>query len=204
MLGRCPGEDIELSNSMRWYVVRTRSNYEKKVSLGLTQKGIDNYLPAFHEIHRWKDRKKDVELPVFPGYLFFRAADSSESRVSVLRTEGAVSILGQGPKIEAVPDEEVDALRLLLASRLPCQSHPLMRAGAWVRIRCGPLKDLEGLLVRVKNETRLVLSITLLSQSVSTEVAAEDVQFVRSVPTLAPSRYLGDYHPHIQRLYLPT
>jgi len=169
-----------LPKSIHWYAVRTRSNYEKRVSSRLTEKGFENYLPVFREMHQWKDRKKTVELPVFPGYLFTRLADSSESRLAVLRTEGTVCILGQGEAIEPVRDQEIENLQRLLNGQGRCLAHPLIREGSWVRVRRGPLKNLEGLLVRVKNQTRLVLSITLLSQSVSTEVAARDVEFVRS------------------------
>jgi transcription antitermination factor NusG len=134
-------------------------------------------------MHQWKDREKTVELPVFPGYLFIRLAASIESRLAVVRTEGTVCILGQGERIEPVPDEEIGKLQLLLESSARCLAHPLVREGAWVRVRRGPLKNLEGLLVRFKNQTRLVLSITLLSQSVSTEVDSSNVEFVRSAAT---------------------
>jgi transcription antitermination factor NusG len=163
-----------------WYAVRTRSNFEKRVSTNLVEKGIESYLPVFREIHQWKDRRKIVEVPVFPGYLFTRMDDSLPTRHAVLRTDGAVSILGQGEKIEAVPDQQIESLRLLLGSNPRCLAHPLVREGAWVRVKRGSLKNLEGLLVRVKNQTRLVLSINLLSQSVSAEVDAGDVEYLRT------------------------
>ena len=163
-----------------WYAVRTRSNYERRVSLLLAEKGIEHFLPTFREAHQWKDRKKLVESPLFPGYLFTRIPDSRESRFSVLSTEGVVTLLGNGDMIEQVPEHEIEAVRTLLQCNTRCQTHPLLREGAWVRVKRGPLKNLEGLLVRVKTQTRLVLSITLLSQSVSTELDASDVQFLRS------------------------
>lgn len=164
----------------RWYAVRTRSNFEVRVNTRLLEKGIECWLPVFREVHQWKDRKKLVEKPVFPGYLFTRFADSSESRLAVLRTEGAVRILGQREEIEPVPNAEIEALQRLLTSNPRCLAHPLLREGAWVRVKRGALKNLEGRLVRVKNQTRLVLSMTLLSQSVSTEVDASDVEYVQS------------------------
>jgi transcription antitermination factor NusG len=168
-----------MSEILNWYAVRTRSNCEKKVSAILTEKGIENYLPAFQEVHQWKDRKRLIELPVFPGYLFASIVDSREARLAILRIDGVVNILGQAERIEPVPDHEIQAVRQLLESRTHCYAHPLLREGAWVRVRHGALKGLEGLLLRVKNQTRLVLSITLLSQSVSTEMDASDVQFLR-------------------------
>lgn len=164
---------------MNWYVVRTRSNFEARVNAGILEKGIEAWLPAFQELHQWKDRKKLVEVPVFPSYTFARFTDSNESKLTILRTTGAVSILGHGETIEAVPDKEIEGLRRLLKISSRCLAHPLLREGAWVRVKRGPLKNLEGRLVRIKNQTRLVVSIILLSQSVSTEVDASDVEYVR-------------------------
>jgi transcription antitermination factor NusG len=146
----------------------------------LADKGVENYLPTFREVHQWKDRQKIVELPVFPGYLFTCILDSRESRLAVLRSEGVISILGQGEAIEPIPSCEIEAVRHFLKSTARCCAHPLLREGAWVKVKRGALKGMEGLLVRAKNQHRLVLSITLLSQSVSTEIDASDVQFLRS------------------------
>lgn len=146
----------------------------------LAEKGVEHFLPTFREVHQWKDRKKVVELPIFPGYLFTCMVDSRESRLSVLRSDGVINILGQGEAIEPVPRCEIEAVRHLLESSTRFCAHPLLREGAWVKVKRGALKGIEGLLVRAKNQHRLVLSITLLSQSVSTEIDASDVQFVRS------------------------
>lgn len=163
----------------RWYAVQTRSRFEKVVATHLSAKSMENYLPSFEEVHQWRDRKKVVEMPAFPGYVFARFADTGRSRLEVLKTPGAVRILGSGDGIEPVPDREIDALRTLLNSKTLCFSHPFLREGAWVRVRRGPLQDLEGLLVRVRNSSRLVLSIEMLSQSVATEVDASDVEVIR-------------------------
>ena len=169
-----------MSQNVQWYAVRTRSNCETKARLILTGKGIETYLPTFGEVHQWKDRKKLVEQPLFPGYLFARMVDCREARLSVLSSDGVASILGRGETMEPVPEKEIEAVRRLLGSNTLCQAHPLLQEGAWVRVRRGSLKNVEGLLVRLKNQTRLVLSITLLSQSVSIEIDASDVQFLRS------------------------
>jgi transcription antitermination factor NusG len=169
-----------MSQKHEWYAVRTRSNCETKIGLTLVGKGIENYLPTFRELHQWKDRKKVVEQPLFPGYLFARIVNCRESRLSLLCCDGVVSILGQGEKIEPIPEKEIEAVRQLLSSSTRYQAHPLLQEGAWVRVKRGSLKNMEGLLMRLKNQTRLVVSVTLLSQSVSTEIDASDVQFLRS------------------------
>lgn len=152
----------------------------------LTGRGVENYLPLFREVHRWKDRKKLVDLPVFPGYVFARFPDTNESRLRVLKALGVVRILGPGARIEPVPDAEIEAVRKLLGSGVAAFAHPFLREGAWVRVKHGPLKGVEGLLVRVKSQARLVLSVNLLSQSVATEIDAADVAVVR--PPAAPVR----------------
>lgn len=173
-----------VSEELAWYAVHTRSNFEKVVYTELGQRGIESFWPAFDEVHQWKDRKKRVERPVFPGYVFVQIVDRPESRIQVLRTNGVVRILGSGSDIESIPDIEIDSVRRLLDSRKQCYAHPLLREGAWVRVKRGPLRDAEGRLVRLKNETRLVLSINLLSQSVSTEVDIRDVEPIRPGETL--------------------
>jgi transcription antitermination factor NusG len=162
-----------------WFAVYTRSNFEKKVSCELEARRVDSYLPLVEQVHQWKDRRKLVETPVFPGYVFARFADEPRSRLNVLRALGVVRILGQGDGIEPVPDREIESIRRLLQAKVPCFTHPFLREGAWVRVKRGALKDLEGLLVRVKSKTRLVLSVALLSQSVATEIDILDVEVLR-------------------------
>ena len=165
-----------LSGAIQWYAIHTRSNFEKRVADELSAKGIENYLASYEEMHQWKDRKQKVDLPLFPGYVFTRFYDCPEARIAVLRTAGVVRILGQSSGIEAVPEHELETVRSILRSKLPCYAHPFLREGSWVRVRRGALRGMEGLLVRVKNQTRLVVSISLLSQSVAAEVDAGDVE----------------------------
>jgi len=163
----------------RWYAVYTRSNFEKTLAADLTAKGIEAYLPAVREVHRWKDRRKEVDVPIFPGYVFVRIPDSVPVRLQVVRCMGAVRILGNGPEIEPVPEIEIESVRRLLLSKAPFFSHPFLREGAWVRVKHGPLEGVEGLLVRVKSSSRLVLSVQMLSQSVATEIDSGDVEVLR-------------------------
>lgn len=169
-----------------WYAIHTRSNFEVRVARELLERGLESYLPAYQEIHQWKDRKQIVTVPLFPGYVFARFDDSSQVRLTVLQTIGVARILGHCGKCEPVPDYELDAVRRLLESKVPCFAHPFLEEGAWVRMRRGPLRGLEGLLVRIKNQTRLIISVTLLSQSLAAEVDASDV-----LPALRPSGKQG-------------
>jgi transcription termination/antitermination protein NusG len=163
----------------QWYAVHTRSKCEQSVAGELTAKGVECYLPTMRNIHRWKDRKKEISVPLFSGYVFTRIADDAASRLQVLRTNGAVRILGHGSEIEPVPDFEIESLKRLLESRAACFPHPFLREGSWVRVKYGPLEGVEGLLTRIKNSSRLVLSVQMLAQSVAAEIDAADVEVIK-------------------------
>jgi transcriptional antiterminator NusG len=160
----------------RWYAVQTRSRFEKSVRTELSSSGVENYFASVNQLHQWKDRKKIIEEPLFPGYVFVRLANRDADRLQVVRTNGVVRILGFGHTIEPIPDGEIDSIRCLLSSSNPCYPHPFIREGSRVRVRRGPLRGLEGWLVRIKGQARLVLSIEVLSQSVATEVGFADVE----------------------------
>jgi transcription antitermination factor NusG len=166
-----------------WYAVHSRSNFERRVAGELASKGFESYLPAYAEIHRWKDRQKKVEVPLFPGYVFVRFPDLPHLRLPVLQTTGVVRILGHNGMIETVPDEEIEAVRSLLNSKTPCFAHPFLREGVRVRVKRGALKDLEGALVRIKNQDRLVISVSLIAQSIAAEVNIRDVEPVGARPS---------------------
>ncbi len=166
----------------QWYAVYTRPHFERKVAARLAEKQVEHYLPVFNEVHQWQDRKKPVEVPVFPNYLFVRLVDSPSERLRVLVTSGVVRILGAEVQAEPVPDSQIVAVRRMLAgSSARCYRQPWLQAGTLVRVRRGPLKDLQGFLVRVKNHARLIVSIDLLAQSVATEIDVHDVE-----PVAAP------------------
>lgn len=159
-----------------WYAVQTRSRFEKTIREEWSQAGVEHYLATFQEMHEWKDRKKVVETPLFPGYVFVRFEDAPGARLRILRTPGVVRILGQGASIEPIPEEQVDSIRRLLKAGTQWKMHPFVKEGCWVRLRRGALAGVRGRLVKVKSAARLVLSIDLLSQSVSTEVDARNVE----------------------------
>ena len=163
---------------MNWYAIHTRSNCEKRVSSILTETGIENYLPSFREVHQWKDRKQVVDVPVFPGYLFLRFEDSRTARLMIARTDGVVRILGPGEKIEAIPDEQIEAIRTLIKSELPCSSHPFLKIGQRVRVRSGSLDGLEGVLLSRNGDNTLVISVDAIQRSLSVRVNGYEIEAV--------------------------
>lgn len=171
-----------------WYAVYTRSRQEAVVSRFLADTGIEHYLPSFEQAHQWSDRRKLVTVAAFPGYLFVHCAPTLENRRRVLQCQGVVRILGHGPEVFPVPDEEILAVRRLLESHLACEGHPLITEGAWVRVRHGALRGLEGLLLQIRNQSRLVVSVHLLGRSVSAEIPRGDLEFLSRNPPIPADR----------------
>ena len=159
-----------------WYAVHTRSNFEHRVATEFAGKGLQGYLPSYEERRQWKDRQKNITVPLFPGYLFVCIHDLPSDRLSVLKTRGVVTILGNTNGIEPVPEKEIAAVRQLLDARVNCFGHPFLREGTRVRVKRGALRGLEGFLVRIKNEARLVISVNLIGQSVAAEIDAAQAE----------------------------
>ena len=158
----------------RWFAVWTRSRHEQVVRTQLDEKGITAFLPTIVRWSRWKDRKKKVDFPLFPGYVFVRV-DPAE-RLAVLKCTGVVSIVSFNGELAPVPDHEIASIRTLLESTLPYDPCPMINTGAMVEVSHGPLKGVIGRLTRKGTQDRLVLSVDLIGQAVSVQVDAADVK----------------------------
>jgi transcription antitermination factor NusG len=157
-----------------WFAIWTRSRHEQVVRQQLEQKHIDVFLPTVLKWSRWKDRKKQVSWPLFPGYCF--AKFDPGQRVSVLTCTGAVSIVSFNGAPAAIPEEELRGIRQLVDSDLQFDPCPLIHEGDKVEVTHGPLKGVVGRLVRKGTHARLVLAVDLIGQGVSVEVDAADVR----------------------------
>jgi transcription antitermination factor NusG len=140
----------------------------------LERKGLEAFLPTITKWSRWKDRKKQVDWPLFPGYCFARF-DRNE-RLPVLKCTGVVNIVSFDGDIAPIPEHEIDSIRRLVESDLQFDPCPLIREGMMVEVVHGPLKGVVGRLVRKGAHARLVLSVDLIGQAVSVEVDAADVR----------------------------
>jgi transcription antitermination factor NusG len=170
---------LEGSDSLAWYVVRTRSRHEKLVARQLTSRHLETFLPLVTRRNRWADRWKIVTLPLFPGYCFARFAH--EARLNVRTAVGVVEILGADGRLSAVPDDEIEAIRRLVTSTLPVDPHPYLQAGMTVEVARGPLAGVRGVLVRKGRNARLVVAINLIRQAASVELDADDIEPVSRV-----------------------
>lgn len=157
-----------------WFAVWTRSRHEAAVHQQMEGKGIEAFLPTVRRWSRWKDRKKQVAWPLFPGYCFARisAADSLAVRTCL----GVVSLVSTDGRPAAIPDGEIESLQTLLSSRLETDPYPFLTEGDRVEVGWGPLKGVTGRLVRKGTHSRLVISVSLIAQAVSVEVDAADVR----------------------------
>ncbi|HYT67111.1 MAG TPA: UpxY family transcription antiterminator [Vicinamibacterales bacterium] len=157
-----------------WYAIWTRSRHEQVVREQLERKGLEAFLPTITKWSRWKDRKKQIDWPLFPGYCFARF--DGADRLPVLKCIGVVNIVSFDGEIVAIPEHEIDGIRRLVESDLQFDPCPLIREGMMVEVTHGPLKGVVGRLVRKGAHARLILSVDLIGQAVSVEVDAADVK----------------------------
>jgi transcription antitermination factor NusG len=157
----------------QWCVAYTSANHEKRVAEQLVQRSVEHFLPTYESVRRWKDRRKKLQLPLFPGYVF--VCLSLCERIKVLQVPGVASLVGFNGQPAVVADQEIEALRRSTAEHLGVQPHPYLKVGQRVKIQRGILAGVEGILVRKKNALRVVLSIELIMRSVSIEVDANDL-----------------------------
>ena len=157
-----------------WYAIWTRSRHEQAVRQQLERHRIDAFLPTIPRWSRWKDRKKKIDWPLFPGYCFARF--DPHARLTVLKCSGVVNIVSFDGEIAPIPNGEIEGIRRLVESDLQYDPCPLIREGMMVEVVHGPLRGVAGRLVRKGAHARLVLSVDLIGQAVSVEVDAADVK----------------------------
>ncbi len=176
-----PNVDHRLRAESAWWAVYTRHQHEKVVAETLSAKGFEVFLPLYESMRQWKDRYKMLSLPLFPCYLFVRG--EHHRRLQVVSTPGVHMILCHGDHAATIPENEIQTIRKTVESPLHVEPHPFLKCGERVRVRRGALEGVEGILVRKKNQFRLVLSVEMLAQSVGVEIDASDVEQV------APNRF---------------
>ncbi len=161
------------TSSLHWYALRTKSRHEKLVRDQLDKQGIEPLLPTVKRLSQWKDRKKEIEVPLFSGYCFVRF--SQQEKMPVQQTTGVVEIVGSGSRPESIPEQEIDALRRLMTSVLPYDPHPYLHEGMKVEVVRGPLQGVLGILMRKEKRHRLVIGVHLIQQAAAVEIDVNDV-----------------------------
>jgi transcription antitermination factor NusG len=163
-----------------WYAVHVRSRFESQISTVLRSKGYEEFLPTYRCRHQWSDRVKELDLPLFPGYLF--SSFDVHERLPILKSPGVIAIVGLGKMPIPIADEEIEAIRAIVRSGLPAEPSIHLTVGSRVFIETGPLAGLEGIVINVNKKFRLVVSVSLLQRSVSVEIERSWVRPVREKP----------------------
>jgi transcription antitermination factor NusG len=169
------GEKAEVEN---WYGLQTRPRHEKIVARRLQERGVTTFLPLVTEVHRWSDRKKSVEVPLFGCYVFAKFVPNRSERLRVLRVDGVFGLIGAGGEGAPIPDEQIDAVRTLIDERLPWSSHPFLKIGQRVRLRSGALDGLEGILISRNGDRTLVISVDAIQRSLAVRVEGYQVEAI--------------------------
>ncbi len=159
-----------------WYGLQTRPRHEKIVAQRLQERGVQTFLPLVTEVHRWSDRKKSVEIPLFSCYVFAKFAPQREERLRVLRVEGVFGLVGASGEGAAIPEEQIAAVRNVVEAKLQWTSHPFLKIGQRVRIRSGALDGVEGILVGRNGESTLVISVDAIQRSLAVRVEGYAVE----------------------------
>ncbi|HET7439694.1 MAG TPA: UpxY family transcription antiterminator [Terriglobales bacterium] len=161
----------------RWYAAYTNPRHERQVALQLDRTNIESFVPVYRSVRRWKDRRKELELPLFPGYVFVHIA--LRDRLRILQLPGVVHFVSFHGKPAPLPASDIEALRNGLSRSALAQPHPYLKIGRRVRVHSGPMAGMEGILIRRKDKFRVVLSIHLIQRSVAVEVDEAEIEAIR-------------------------
>jgi transcription antitermination factor NusG len=159
-----------------WYGLHTRPRHEKLVAQRLQERGVTAFLPLITEVHRWSDRKKTVQIPLFSCYVFAKFKPNRAERLRVLRVDGVFSLVGAKGEGSPIPDGQIDAVRSLVETELPWSSHPFLKIGQRVRIKSGALDGMEGILLSRNGDQTLVISIDAIQRSLAVRVEGYEVE----------------------------
>ncbi len=183
----------EADHAPNWHALYTRHQHEKVTARILAHRGFEIFLPVYSVTHRWKDRMKKLSLPLFPCYVFVRGG--LDRRLDILSCPGVHSLVRVGDQIAVIPEQEIQAIHRVVACSVQAEPHPYLKCGDRVCVKAGPLAGVEGILVRKKDQFRLILSVELLHRSIALEVdeaLVESVQKARGrrefvLPAISPA-----------------
>jgi len=176
---------------LSWFALYTRHHHERNVALALAGKGVEAFLPLYTAVHRWKDRDKKLQMPLFPCYVFLR--NPTGRWQPILATPGVHSVVGFAGRPAEIPVSEIDAVRRIVGSPFHVEPHPFLRCGDRVRVTAGPLEGLEGRLLRKKSLCKLLVSVEMLQRSVTVEI---DAAIVERVSASLASRFCTPLTAH--------
>lgn len=162
----------------RWFAVQTRARHERVVVQRFRDKGLTTFLPLITEIRRWSDRKKTIEVPLFGCYVFVKILPTNEERMKVLCTDSVFDLVGVSRQGTPIPDEQIDAVRIIVEERVNWETYPFLKIGQRVRIRSGALDGVEGILVSRDGKRSVVVSVDAVQRSLAVRVEGYEIEAV--------------------------
>jgi transcriptional antiterminator NusG len=167
---------ITASGIENWYAVQTRARHERAVAQRLREQGVTTFLPLVTEVHRWSDRRKSVELPLFACYVFVKVPATGEDRLRVLRIDGVFKFVGARGLGTPIAESQIEAVRTLIGQQITLSAHPFLQIGQRVRVRGGALDGVEGILLARNDDNTLVVSIDAIQRSLAVRIQGYDVE----------------------------
>jgi transcription antitermination factor NusG len=170
-LGPCVSTDV-----LRWYALHTRARHEKTVERRLRDQGMETFLPVTAEMHRWSDRTKKVEVPLFSCYVFVRCALSTQDRTRVHQVESVHGFVGSRGASLPIPDLQIESIQKVLAQSAPWRSYPFLKVGQRVRVRGGAMDGVEGVFLSENGDHSLIISVEAIQRSMAVRIDGYDVE----------------------------
>lgn len=160
----------------QWYALHTRARHERAVESRLREQGLDTFLPTMREVHRWSDRKKTVDVPLFSCYVFVRCGLGAEDRTKIYRVDSILGVVGTRGAGSPIPDEQIEGVRAVLAQTAPWRSRPFLKAGQRVRVCGGAMDGVEGIFLSENGDNSLVISVDVIQRSLAVRIDGYDVK----------------------------
>ena len=177
----CENPSAGLANETaceNWYAVQTRARNERVVLQRFQDKGLTAFFPTVTEVRRWSDRWKQVELPLFSCYVFVKILPTNEDRMRVLCTDSVFDLVGTPRYGTPIPDEQIEAVQLIVNERMNWETYPFLKIGQRVRIRSGALTGVEGILVSRNGKRSVVVSVDAIQRSLAVRVEGYEIEAV--------------------------
>ncbi len=169
-----PGQ-LGSTEGLRWYALHTRARHEKAIEKRLRDQGMETFVPTTVEVHRWSDRKKKVEVPLFSCYVFIRCALSAQDRTLVHQVESVHGFVGNRGSSLPIPDDQIESIQKVLTQTAPWRSYPFLKAGQRVRVRGGAMDGVEGVFLSENGDHSLIISVDAIQRSMAVRIDGYDV-----------------------------
>ena len=167
---------VGAGQDLRWYALHTRARHEKAIERRLQEQGMETFVPTSMEMHRWSDRKKKVEVPLFSCYVFVRCALTAADRTRVYRVESVHGFVGTRGASLPIPDEQIESIQKVLSQTAPWRSYPFLKVGQRVRVCGGAMDGVEGVFLSENGDHSLIISVDAIQRSMAVRIDGYDVQ----------------------------